>query len=142
MQDKYFPSTKIYAKGSVMSDAGRGVFASVDIAVGEVIELTPVIALPRRFERFLLKYTLLRNYYYQWGTGRKLVAMCLGFGSLYNHSYDPNASFTKHIEDQYIEYRALKPIRKDEEITINYNGRPEDKTALGPYYGIPLTESL
>lgn len=139
MQEKYFPSTKIYAKGSVMSDAGRGVFAATDIIEGDLVELAPVIVMPYRYERFLLKRTLLRNYYYQWGEGRKIVAMCLGFGSLYNHSYNPNTSFIKHIDQEYIEFRALRSIRKDEEITINYNGNPNDKTKLGEYYGIPLT---
>jgi len=27
-------------------------------------------------------------------------------------------------------YRALRPIKKGEEITVNYNGEPDDKTPI------------
>ncbi len=124
------PSDKVYLSKSAISNAGRGIFASVAIKAGEVIEICPVIEFPKKDLRFL-KQTLLRNYYFMWGEGLQTVAVCLGFGSLYNHSYDPNATYMKHLEDETIHFNAIKDIAKDEEITVNYNhGNPNDKSPL------------
>lgn len=49
-------------------------------------------------------------------------AIALGAGSLYNHSYTPNASWTCRKRSQTIRIYALRPIDKDEEILINYSG--------------------
>ena len=59
------------------------------------------------------------------------AAICLGFGSIYNHSYNPNATYKKQINDLFIDFIALNDIKKDQEITVNYNyGNPDDKTTL------------
>jgi SET domain-containing protein len=51
----------------------------------------------------------------------------LGFGSLYNHSYDPNAAYRKSQADSTISIIAVKPIAPDDEILIKYNyGKAED----------------
>ena len=60
-----------------------------------------------------------------------MLAIALGFGSIYNHSYEPNATYKKKSESKVIDFVAIKGIKKDEEITVNYNyGNPEDKTRL------------
>lgn len=121
------PSQKVYLAKSAIPNAGRGVFASKDIKMGEIIERCPVIELPPH-EGHLLQQTLLINYLFEWGKG---VAVCLGFGSIYNHSYEPNATFTKHREDEQIVFSAIMDIGKDEEITVNYHhGNPNDKSPL------------
>ncbi len=62
---------------------------------------------------------------------RHKAGICLGFGSLYNHSYSPNATYKKLHEEKMIEFIAIKDIKKDEEITVNYNfGDPDDKSEL------------
>lgn len=132
-------SSKIYLSKSSIPNAGRGVFAGVDIKAGEVIEVCPVLDIPIH-EVKLLKQTLLINYYFLWGKGMETVAICLGFGSLYNHSYEPNATYMKHLEEETIHFNAIKDIQKDEEITVNYNhGNPNDKTPLW-IKDIPATE--
>ena len=49
------------------------------------------------------------------------MALALGYGSLYNHSYNPNARYDD-VGRQIKEYSALRDIQRGEEITINYNG--------------------
>lgn len=126
------PSTKIYLDQSRIANAGRGVFAAHKIKKGETIEQCPIILIKEK-EVHSLRETELRNYYFMWGDDPKhhKAAIALGFGSLYNHSYSPNATYRKHIEEQYLEFIALRNISADEEITVNYNyGNPEDKSTL------------
>ncbi len=124
------PSNKIHLAKSCTPNAGRGVFATVAIRKDEVIEKCPVIEIPER-EVALLRKSQLKNYYFMWGKKLKMVAICLGFGSLYNHSYEPNATYIKRMEEKVIHFIALRDIKKDEEITVNYNfGNPDDKSPL------------
>ena len=63
--------------------------------------------------------------------GKATSAICFGYGSFYNHSYQPNATYKKKIKDKVIEFIALKDIKKSEEITVNYNyGNADDKSRL------------
>ena len=121
------PSSKIYISKSLIPNAGRGVFASTVIKKNEVIELCPIIIVPHSEIRFL-QQTLLINYYFEWGYD---LAICFGYGALYNHSYSPNALYKKHLDHAYIEFIAYENISKDEEIIVNYNhGNPDDKSTL------------
>jgi len=122
------PSRKIYLSQSTIPKGGRGVFASCHIKQGEIIEKCPVFVLPKK-DYPVVKKTGLRNYYFMWG--KSTSAICFGYGSFYNHSYQPNATYQKRIKDQIIEFIALRNIEKDEEITVNYNyGKPENKSPL------------
>ncbi|MFH1253066.1 MAG: SET domain-containing protein-lysine N-methyltransferase [Candidatus Uhrbacteria bacterium] len=57
--------------------------------------------------------------------------ICFGFGSFYNHSYQPNATYKKDIKNQIIKFVAIKNIKKGEEITVNYNyGNPNNNKPL------------
>lgn len=124
------PSTKVYLDTSTIINAGRGVFANTAIHTDETIEVCPVIVISRTDVEQARK-TILRNYYFLWGKHKDQVAICLGFGSLYNHSYEPNATYDKHFDTHTIEFRALQAIRVGEEITVNYNfGNPDDKSPL------------
>ena len=106
---------------------GRGVFAQKRFAPGELIEQAPVIVLPSAQAGFL-DQTLLKNYYYHWDNAS--VALALGFGSLYNHAYAPNAHYVKSVKEALIKFVALRTIEVGEEITVNYNGDPTDQAAL------------
>jgi uncharacterized protein len=99
---------------------GRGVFAARRFRAGEVIEVCPVIALSSD-DAARLDETHLYNYYFGWGADNKGAAIALGFGSLYNHSYDPNAAYQKSEADSTISIIAVKPIAPDDEILIKYN---------------------
>jgi len=122
------PSDKIYLSKSKIQKAGMGVFASKLIKKVEVVENCPVFVLPRK-DYPIIKKTALRNYYFMWG--KATSAICFGYGSFYNHSYQPNATYKKKIKDKVIEFIALKDIKKSEEITVNYNyGNADDKSRL------------
>ncbi|MBF0225212.1 MAG: SET domain-containing protein-lysine N-methyltransferase [Desulfobacterales bacterium] len=105
---------------------GRGVFSNFKISKGATIEKAPVIILPlAQWDN--VEKTILNDYCYNWGTD---AAVGLGFSSLYNHSYNPNACYLKKFEEGFLEIIALKDIQEDEEITVNYNGKPEDNTPV------------
>jgi uncharacterized protein len=105
---------------------GRGVFARRAIARGALIERVPVAIVPLKLLADPNDPALSR-YFYEWG--RNTVAIALGYGSLYNHSYTPNAVYLEG--DKIMTYRALRDIAAGEEITINYNGEATDRTPVG-----------
>ncbi len=107
----------------------RGLLAERDIAAGEVIERCPVVLIPIEQEN-LLDAMVLTHYYYLWDEAHHAVA--LGYGSLYNHSYQANIRYQRDFEAQQIIFTAAKAIRDGEEVTINYNGSPDDATPLDP----------
>ena len=118
---------KVYLDKSKIKQAGRGVFALADFKKDSVIETCPVIVVDSKDAK-LLRKTELVNYYFIWENG---VAICLGLGSLYNHSYQPNATYRKNIKKKTIEFISLKAIKIGEEITVNYNyGNPSNKATL------------
>jgi SET domain-containing protein len=123
-------SEKLYLDDSRMEGAGRGVFAKEPIRAGERIEQCPVVVLEDAKDRDRLRKTGLVNYYFLWGAKRDHAAICLGWGSVYNHSFEPNAKFEKHIEDRRMDFTALRDIEKGEEILVNYNGDPKNQNPL------------
>lgn len=100
---------------------GKGVFAGRDIEEGEVIEVCPIILFPKE-ELPDVRKTFLDDYYFDWGDKGEWFALCLGYGSLYNHSYTPNAEYGMDFEAQTIDFYCIKPIPAGTEILINYNG--------------------
>jgi SET domain-containing protein len=119
---------KVYIAKSKVKNAGRGIFAARNFKRGEVIERCPVLVLPRK-DYLLLKGTELRNYYFMWG--KSTSAICFGYGSLYNHSYEPNATYRKRIKEKTIDFIAIRSIKRGEEIAVNYNyGKPKSKRTL------------
>jgi SET domain-containing protein len=58
------------------------------------------------------------------------VAVGLGYASLYNHAPQANATYRIAIRKAQIEIRAWRDINAGEEITINYNGRPDDPSPV------------
>ena len=115
---------------SELEGAGRGMFATRNFACGELIESCPVISLPDVHDRARLRRTGLVNYYFLWGPERTHAAICLGYGSLYNHAYEPNARWEKCIDAERMDFYAIRDIADGEEITVNYNGVPADTRKL------------
>lgn len=105
---------------------GRGVFCGVDLKAGEVIEICPVLVVPKN-ETGLLDKTVLYNYVFIWGNDDKEGAIVFGYGSMYNHAYEPNAEYKADYGDDTFIVLALKDITAGDEICINYNGDPGNK---------------
>lgn len=123
LREAIFPSDLVYLSSS--RNRGRGVFARRDLMAGELIEACPVIVLGGVDEQELLDRTRLFNYYFAWGEHQDLAAVALGYGSLYNHSYHANADHICDVLRGEIRICAHRAIQRDEEITINYGGRPD-----------------
>lgn len=107
---------------------GRGVFARRPIREGEVIEKVPILVVPAEELKRGAEWTSLGNYCFLWN--RRTVALALGYGSLYNHSYRPNARYDDLGERTKV-FTALRDIEPGEEITVNYNGDPDDPAEVG-----------
>ena len=112
-----------------ISGKGRGVLTSKKIERDTIIERCPVIVIPSE-QVDHLRNTELNNYYFCWGNKQDCAVIALGFGSIYNHSYIPNAIYRPCMEEFILEIVAIKKILPNEEITINYNGSPNDKAPL------------
>jgi SET domain-containing protein len=106
---------------------GRGVFALRRIRKGEVIERVPMLVMTAKEFEEELSGSSLANYCFAWG--RNQVALALGYGSIYNHSYMPNARY-EDVGPQTKVFLALRAIEPGEEITVNYNGRPGSRTKV------------
>lgn len=102
-----------------IKNVGRGVFAQKSFKKGQLIECSPVIILDST-----RKQKTLKNYVFEWTKGKYAIA--LGYGSLYNHSYYPNARYSFAYNSKTISFYARRPIKKGEEIRVNYNGCPYD----------------
>lgn len=106
---------------------GRGVFALRAFSPGECIEAAPVLLVPAVESEHVAR-TVFDSYVYHWPDGA--LALVLGFGSLYNHSYTPNARFNRDVDHAVMRYTALRTIEAGEEILINYNGDPDCRDPL------------
>ena len=96
------------------TEHGRGVIATAEIKAGETIEVCPILELGERDASGLLD-----DYTVSLGDGDPGVALLLGYGSLYNHSDEPNAEYVAEYDDAY-EFVALRDIAVGEQITITY----------------------
>jgi SET domain-containing protein len=116
---KLIASDKVYVNKSDIPNAGRGVFAARDIKKDETIESCPIIEFSKH-DTSNLKESFFVTYFFYFGKNKERLAIALGFGSIYNHSYKPNATFNIKPKKEVIDFVALKGIKKDEEITFNY----------------------
>ncbi|MBL8785293.1 MAG: SET domain-containing protein-lysine N-methyltransferase [Deltaproteobacteria bacterium] len=105
---------------------GRGIFATRDYAAGEVVEVVPVLVIPTAQQEIIVP-TILNDYVFGWGD---TVAIAFGYGSLYNHSWQPNCEYKKHLADLVIEFVAVRPIAAGEEIVTNYASSYPEKAGL------------
>ncbi len=108
---------------------GRGVFTHADISEGSLLEVCPVLLIPKT-QVEVIHNTVLHDYYFLWGDAQDEAAIVLGFGSLYNHSFLPNAEYIIDYEQETFDFVAIRDIKAGEEITVNYNGDPYEQTPL------------
>ena len=113
----------------VVPGKGRGVFATRNIAAGELIETAPVVIVPaEQVDR--IYGTVLEYYVFDWYADASAFAIALGTASLYNHSYLPNVRYLKRFDEGLIEFRALRNIAAGDELVSNYNGDPDDRSPV------------
>lgn len=125
--NKITETNKLYVAESHIPNSGRGVFANTDIKNGELIERCPLIELPE-YDEANLKETILVTYFFYFGEKKERAAIALGYGAIYNHTRTPNATYKINGDEGVIDFIATSDIKKDEEITVNYNhANPDDK---------------
>lgn len=119
----------IEVKKSEISDGefNRGLFATRDIKKGELLHEAPVISYPNEQHKYIEKTTL-GDYAFEYGIGRS--AILLGYGMLFNHSYEPNATYEINFKNETFDFYAYTDIKAGEEIFINYNGDEDDQEEL------------
>lgn len=108
---------------------GRGVFAAHAIKKGEIIEVCPVLV-SSELDRQHIDKTNLYDYYFIWGEEQNKIALALGYGSLYNHSYNPNAVYEADYERNTLTFICYTDIEANDEITVNYNCDADDDTPV------------
>ena len=116
-----FISPKICVKPSPVHR--WGVFAVDFIAEGEVIEESPMVELEKSWiekdDKILSKY----RFNFPSGGAPESQQVCLGYGSLYNHSDQPNMYFySVYYTPELSTYRfvASRDIEPSEEIFTSY----------------------
>lgn len=106
----------------------RGVFATEDIEEGELIERCPTVPLAWRMNYH--KDPVVWAYMYTNSCpcdeckkhGGHFV-MVMGWGQIYNHQDDNNASLNINMKDNFADVVAKKKIAKGEEIFVSYGER-------------------
>lgn len=95
---------------------GRGVFTDSSYYSGEIVEIAPVVLLDLKTQPFP---GTIRRLVYNWS--KTHVALALGYGSLYNHSDQPNLFFTRGKNGLSITFKTLREIKAGEQLTISYD---------------------
>jgi SET domain-containing protein len=95
---------------------GRGVFAGRDFTRGDLIERAPcVIDKNTCFTGEMKNYIFFENS----NPKSKSRLIALGYVSLYNHSNNPSAEYTR-FDLNTMDITAVRDIKKGEEIKISY----------------------
>lgn len=110
----------LYVKKSSLH--GYGVFAGKTIRKGGVIETCYIIITKGGDKK-------LEDYYFD-AKGKN--AIFTGFGIIYNHSEDPNADFFLNLKRNIVTFKAIKTIRKGEEVFISYGDKWFSDRGLKP----------
>lgn len=92
---------------------GKGVYALKDFKRGQVVERCPVLRQREGEVRGQLN-----DYVFDLGDGE--VGVVWGYGSMYNHSENPHLNYTYDPERKEMDFVAVRPIRKGEEIFSSY----------------------
>ena len=98
---------------------GRGVYATRQIAMGEIIEICPVMLV-----QWAEIPEQLRRVAFNWGARTKgpcASCIALGWGSMYNHANPANLRYNANQSDPSLAFFAAREIEAGEELTVNYN---------------------
>ena len=112
----------IEIKSSPLSNGAfnRGVFATEDIKEGTLLHAAPLISYSNEEHDAHISKTLIGEYAFSYGENES--AFLLGYGMLFNHSYEPNARYKINVEEDTFDFYAYRDIAKGTEVCINYHG--------------------
>lgn len=95
----------------------RGIIATEYIPAGTMIERCPALVYEK--DTPVIEKTIFNYYVFDWDDTHESLA--LGYGSLCNHSYEPNVEVDFDMDAPEILFIAKKDISPGEELLINYN---------------------
>ena len=98
---------------------GRGVFTAQDLSKGDLIEICPLLFIPKK-EVAKIHKTIIHDYYFLLEKPKGAACIALGYGSIYNHNPKPNAIVIFDYEKEEIEIQCKKKINAGSEIFIDY----------------------
>ena len=109
---------------------GRGVFSTEPIPGNTIIEISPVLVLSKE-DRIEVEKTALYNYIFEWdNTKGEKACIAWGYLSMYNHSYNANCDYEMDYDHRLMTIKTVRKIKKGEELFLNYNANPNDKTKV------------
>lgn len=121
---EYLPPNKVILGDSKVQ--GRGVYATIDIKKGEIVERCPLIEMEYR-SKYQLDPKIFGYMYAQPPCGCDdcdkhgfVIHMVGGYGMMYNHQDNPNALWKFNYRQLLGDVIAVKDIAKGDEIFINY----------------------
>jgi hypothetical protein len=94
---------------------GRGVFANQDFKKGDVVENAPFIVINKNDCSGLI-----RNYTFEHFQDKTKILVVLGYGMLYNHDDNHNIGYFFDKHNSILIFKALRDIKKDEELYDSY----------------------
>lgn len=120
MNETIYDSSQIYVADSRIDGAGLGVFAARSFTAGEPVEIAPAVFVPEseteRRSDFISDYSVLLDD----EAGGEIIAVMLGYGSIYNHSESPSLSLDLCLPERAAIFTALRDVEAGEELTISY----------------------
>lgn len=126
-QYNYIAPSKIILKKSEIH--GRGVFATKDIDIDELVERCPLV--PLGFRSRYHSDPQIYNYLYsqppcdckECQSHGFIFHMVLGYGMIYNHQDNANTIWKFNWANGYADVIANKPIKCDDEIFVDYGSK-------------------
>lgn len=123
---KWFILPDLEIKESKIPNAGLGVFAINDIPARTIIEKSPVVITSNQIFDYLEQdlipgvRNVLCDYAFGWEAGTWVWP--LGWGGIYNHSFDANVKWSKYIEEgsNSLVYTTKRDIKAGEELFVRY----------------------
>jgi SET domain-containing protein len=113
---KDFDLSHLYLDKSNIIGAGRGVFTKINIPKDTDVEKACIIKIPKKN----LENTTLNDYVFINPYNKKEYFIAFGYGSMYNHSDNPNIHYYYDKDENIIIYESLRDIKAGEELYISY----------------------
>ncbi|HEY3116181.1 MAG TPA: SET domain-containing protein-lysine N-methyltransferase [Chloroflexota bacterium] len=115
---------RFYVRASTIPGAGRGLFATAPLRVGEVLHVVGWLISPHSVADDCTRHA--DQYKFRFGD-RLLIP--IGYGALINHSSDPNME--KVIEGERLYLRVTRPVSAGEELFFSYSTYAQERFIYG-----------
>jgi hypothetical protein len=116
MEIKAYDLSHLYISESYITGAGKGVFTKIDIPKDTDIEKARIVKVPAKN----IEETPLNDYAFTNPYNKKEYLIAFGYGSMYNHSDEPNIHYYYNKEENCIVYESKRDIKTGEELYISY----------------------